>query len=681
MYGWVGKILRVDLTSGKMTETPTNDYVPRLIGGRGIGAMVYWEEVLPTCKAFDSENALIFMTGPATGTLAPTSSKTYIGCKSPVLLNECYSYSCTGGHWGPELKFAGYDGIIVKGKSQEPVYLWINDGRAEIRSAKTLWKTTTRYTYSEINRLHGPKTRVMVIGPAGENLCRGAIISNDAVHATGMSGAGAIMGSKKLKAIAVNGSGSVKVAEPKELLDLAWYYSRLLNRKPGEDGYPAVNKTMSYYIYHDDHLPYESVRIRSLAKPRDPSDYFSKEGLDDPNYLMSEAEKSGTIKRKWAGCYGCPVCCIVAYSSNDMDIHSGASLCAAMMSWTVANWKVYDKWVGIPDIWLSRFADELGLSVSNIGGYWFFWFFELVNRGIITKDDLGGLNVDDKSRVTIDFIKGLLEMVAFRRGLGDQLAEGQERFLKQLSEKNPEVKEIYDAEIQNPGYYIQWGPRRMVPTTFALTNLTDIRAGQKASGGFQKSGMDVSGLPDEHQKEIFKRSVLKFFGSENALDVPGEPKTWKGKVPSAILLQNMSINMDCVTYCSWANCPPFFSRYTTDYLGDPTIGSKVYSAVTGIDTTNEEMIAAMEPIFNIERCIHVREGRRRIHDTPNNYTFSMKEWNWTNIDEFNEVLSEYYIARGWDVDTAIPRKSTLEKLGLKKISNELEKKYKVPMVQ
>ena len=138
-YGWTGKILRVNLTNGKITEMPTSDYAPKFVGGRGIAEMIYWELVSPECEALSPENALIMITGVADGTLLPSGSRLCVVSKSPLPLKECMEWSTPGGHVSAELKFAGYDGIVIKGKSPKPVYLWINDGKAELRSADRLW--------------------------------------------------------------------------------------------------------------------------------------------------------------------------------------------------------------------------------------------------------------------------------------------------------------------------------------------------------------------------------------------------------------------------------------------------------------------------------------------------------------------------------------------------------------
>ncbi len=712
-YGWVGKILRVDLTTGKITETPTSDYVPKFIGGRGIAAAIYWEEVPPTCKAFDPENALIMMTGVADGTLLPSGSRLSIASKTPVLETECYMVSNPSGHLSAELKFAGYDGIVIKGKSPGPVYLWINDGKAELRTAERLWGMRLSDLMLELYSQHGFKTRIAAIGPAGENLVRQAPIIIDREHATGISGAGAVMGSKKLKAIAVRGTGTVNVAKPKEVVDLWYYYRRLLNRTPAEvaagEGWPTQNKSISYYMYHGPHIPYCPGHPE---EPTDPKVYFKNNGLDDPISLMREAVDKGTVKMKWGGCYTCSVCCGMTYQSKDVDVPSGSGQCNDMESWPRHDWKGFKKVVGVPDIWFNRWCDDLGLSTTNTAGYHFCWWETLVEAGIITKENTGGLPVRDTW--TLEFIKGVLEKIAYRQGeLFNDIAEGEVRFLKKISQKYPEIwnrkpskeeapilrvgaeslREMYDQLIvpkgeRENGYFLDkiGGPAQCNygPTISAIMMATAVRREVNgASGGGGKSFSPDYVIPkpltSAQVKAITKKGNLKYFGAENATDVSGDPKTWENKVPTAIWLQNFNVMMDSLTLCRWAGAYSFYSTYTPpDYLGDPAVGAKYFSAVTGIPMTNEQLVAAFDPIWNLERCIHVREGRRRKHDTWNDAVYKYKEWAWTSKQEFEgKVLDEYYTRRGWDLATGIPRRSTLEKQGLKKIADELESKYNV----
>ena len=699
-YGWTGKILRVDLTTGKITETPTSDYAPQLIGGRGIAAMIYWELVSPECEALSPENALIMMTGVASGTLSPSSGKFTITCKSPVPVKECYSWGVPGGHWSADLKFAGYDGIVLTGKSPKPVYLWINDGKAELRDAGRLWGMKLSEMMLELYSQHGPQTRIAGIGPAGENLVRSAPIIVDREHATGSSGAGAVMGSKNLKVIAVLGTGAVNVAKPKELTDLWYYYRRLLNRTPAEvkagDSWPMQEKSLSYYMYHGPHIPYAPGHP---AKPTDPKVYFENNGLDDPISLFREAVDKGTVKLKWGGCYACPVCCALTYQSTDINIPSGAGQCNDMEGYCRHEWAGYKKVVGIPNIWFDRWSDDLGLSITNSLGYHLDWFFDLVKLGIITSKNTG-LDLDkwDNPNAgefpygkpwTLEFIRGALEGVAYRKTeIFSQMAEGQERFLKSISEKYPEAISVYQHHVYRPGHYVHWttdgratGTSAAVPPFSALYQITSTRTeiNKTSPTGGKSFDSGAAGLTSAQVAAIYHKGNLKYFGAANAADVTGDPQTWENKVGMTITCQNLSVLMDCITYCGWAGAYSLYSTYTPpDYLGDWAIGAKVYSAVTGIQTTHEQMLEAMNTVFALEHSIQIREGRTREEDKCTDWEYKQKDWAWTTKAEFEgKVMDEYYTRRGWDLKTSVPRRSTLEKLGLKKIADELESKYKV----
>lgn len=184
---------------------------------------------------------------------------------------------------------------MVRGKAPRPVYLWISDGKAELHSAESLWGMALSKLMAEIEKRHGPQARVLGIGPAGENLCRQAPAIVDLEHATGISGTGAVMGSKMLKAIAVRGTGPVAVAKPRELMDLWFHCFRLLNRKPGDEEYPNVVKSLTYYMYHPPHIPHCPGRP---SPPTDPAVNFKNRGLDDPISLVREPVNQGVMKLK-----------------------------------------------------------------------------------------------------------------------------------------------------------------------------------------------------------------------------------------------------------------------------------------------------------------------------------------------------------------------------------------------
>lgn len=224
--GYAGKILRVDLSSGRISYFPTIDYADRFLGGRGIAAKLYWDEVSPNIRAFDAENRLIFMTGPLAGFTGLAGSRSQVCGKSPAITPESFSYASVGGSWGVELKFSGYDGIVIQGKSDKPVYLLIQDSIAEIKDASALWGKNSAETREVLKGELGSSVKVLATGPAGENMVSFATFLADD-DSSGTGGFGAVMGSKKLKAIAVRGSGKVVAANPERLRELTAYVRKL----------------------------------------------------------------------------------------------------------------------------------------------------------------------------------------------------------------------------------------------------------------------------------------------------------------------------------------------------------------------------------------------------------------------------------------------------------------------
>lgn len=243
MFGWIGKILRIDLSNGHIAEESVEKEAQRFLGGRGLGAWYAWKELPPGVDGFDAANRLMFMTGPLTGTLAPTSGRFEVcGIAPQAYPTPHYTRSNVGGYWGPALKYAGYDGLIVQGKAEEPVYLWIDDGHTEIRGAEDLWGLDTFETQQRLIERHGRGTEVMCIGPAGEHLVRIAVIQSGLENAAGQGGFGAVMGSKNLKAIAVRGTDGVRVADADTFLQECRSIHRLIEERvlsPGGTPQPS----------------------------------------------------------------------------------------------------------------------------------------------------------------------------------------------------------------------------------------------------------------------------------------------------------------------------------------------------------------------------------------------------------------------------------------------------------
>ncbi len=237
--GYAGKILRVDLSSGSINLVSTAEYASRFVGGRGIAAKIYWDKVSPDTGALDPQNRLLIFTGPVVGFPGLASTRFQVCGKSPATDTEQFCYCNLGGNWGVQLKFAGYDGLVIQGKSDKPVYLSIQDDAIEIRDASSLWGKGAVQVRETLKAELGDSVRVLASGRAGDHLVSfGSLLADN--DASGSCGFGAVMGSKNLKAIAVRGSGSLRAAQPDRLQELVRHIRKLTGDR-GQTGGTLFN--------------------------------------------------------------------------------------------------------------------------------------------------------------------------------------------------------------------------------------------------------------------------------------------------------------------------------------------------------------------------------------------------------------------------------------------------------
>jgi aldehyde:ferredoxin oxidoreductase len=245
LFGWAGNILKVDLSTATIQTIDTERYVPKYLGGKGLIHRIAWDEIPRGTGAFDPDNRLILAVGPLTGTPAPTSGRAEIGGVAPQSNPEMYSHSGIGGRIGAELKYAGFDAIIIHGKASNPCYLWINDGICEIKDASQLWGLSTYSTQLELQNIHGKNITSLTIGPAGEHESRIAVLITGSHNAAGQGGFGGVAGSKNLKAISIKGSKNVRIACPDKLLGIRRNISKPQYKNP---------LTMESKFEYDGHL-------------------------------------------------------------------------------------------------------------------------------------------------------------------------------------------------------------------------------------------------------------------------------------------------------------------------------------------------------------------------------------------------------------------------------------------
>jgi len=635
MFGYIGKILRVNLSKEKIAENDLEEEIAKeYIGGRCLGARILFNELRPGIDPLKPENKLVIATGVLTGIPFAGNSRYVIMAKSP--LTGIWGEANSSGFFGPELKHSGYDVVIVEGKADGPVYLWINNGEVEIKNASHLWGKTTGETQEAIrNEVKDKKTRVACIGLGGENLVKYACVINDLNRAAGRTGMGTVMGSKNLKAIAVRGTKKIEYANEKKLMELVrkankevWggSYGNLLN-KYGTDG-------------DLDDLD---------ATGRLPTKNFAKSTFKGAERITGET-MAETILIKRGTCFACPVACIriveakkpyavdPAYGGPEYETTAAlGSLC------------MNDNLVAVSK------ANELcnKYSIDTIStGVTIAFAMECYEKGIITKKDTQGIDLtwgNDKA------IMQLITKIAKREGIGNILAEGVKRAAERIG------KGAEDFAIQIKGQEVPMHEPR----------------GKKGLGiSYATSNRGACHLQAEHD-DIFEDE--KWLCPEIGLNKRITPRNrlclGKGKAKLVKIAGDLWALYDSLSACK-------FTTYPEGGIGVGRLADMV-NAATGWDITISDLMIVGERAFNLCRAFNTREGVTRKDDTlPKRLMEPLPEGPYKgetiSKNVLNDTLDEYYKFRGWDMTTGTPRRRTLEKLGLKYAADELERIGKLP---
>ena len=647
--GWAGKILRVDLSSGKIWIEPTLEYGRKYIGGRGIAARIGWDEIPPGVGPFDPENRLIIAAGPLTGTSAPNSGRATLCTLSPQAYPyEWFTHSGIGGYWGPTLKYAGYDAIVIQGASDQPVYLWIDDDQAELRDARHLWGKGTFAAQQELMSEHGSDIRTLAIGQAGENLSRIAIIASGTASAAGQGGFGAVMGAKRLKAIAVRGTQGVPIARPQEFSDCTL----------------AVAKEM--------HAPSGCPKWSAL----------------DPKLVESYAQRFVACSQQCAN----PICRLSRYYIQVPGVvyperrYTGLIVCESSL-FCGAPGTFYDWQIGFEaGFELAQISQDYGLNHWELGIGMAPWLRRCHQEGLLP--DLDGEPFDLDSPHCWD---ALFRKITFRQGIGDALAEGSVRAAHLLGMGAELIPEFFTAW----GFAGHWDGRgdKINVIIFPFWLVTAIQWAMStrdpmASGhGFAQNIMNWSKMidPDEGLDwETIADVGAQVYGTRQAAHVSSG---YEAKAYPAIWHGHRSIIKDSVT-ADDQSYPRIFSKKTSDHfaraengLPGPSFEYAMFRLATGLDLAEEDFERMAERVFNLERALQIRNwGRSRTVDEQVIPYFEQIE-NWVNpclgekvgLDrgKFPALLDEYYTLRGWDPVTGRPTRAKLESLGLADVAEEL----------
>jgi len=637
-YGYTGKILRVDLSSGKITHTPTADYADRFLGGRGIATKIYWDEVPAGVSAFDPENRMIFVTGPLAGFSGLAGSRWQVCGKAPAMTPEEFSYCNLGGRWGGQLKFAGYDGLVIQGKSDKPVYLFVEDDVVEIRDASALWGKSTVAAREILKEELGSTVAVVACGPAGENLVSYAIILADN-DASGSSGFGAVMGSKKLKAIAVRGKGKVTAANPDKLKEVREYIRQLLYKGP--------------------HYAEQIAKLETHI----------------------EAVQGQKIRRDL--CLGCTgYGGRVILESRDGQ-KRGKSLCGSSLFYLDKAMKYYGERNEVP-FYVNRLCDEYGVDALAIESM-MKWLSRCWHTGILTDENTG---IPLSKAGSWEYMEALVTKMSLRDGFGDVLAQGIEKAADAVGNG---AKELIADYVSKAGHLLTYCPR-----TFPVHGLLYALEPRQAVNQLHEMGLALfqwinwaNGLEGAYlSSDVFRKIGARFWGSELAADF----STYDGKGLAATKIQDREYAKECLILCDFAW--PIVHTLAGDHVGDPSVESRMLSAVTGLEVDEEGLYRIGERVFNMQRAIHIREGHKgRESDMIPEAFFTTplkghamnpkgqapgKDGEITSrigmvVDraEFERMKGEYYQLRGWDVASGLQTKTKLEKLDLHEVAQEL----------
>jgi aldehyde:ferredoxin oxidoreductase len=402
MYGYAGKILRVNLKERSWkVEALDVEKAKKYIGGRGLGTKILTEEVSPEVEPLSPENKLIFITGPLSGTPTPTGGRYMVVTKSP--LTGTVACSNSGGYWGAELKFSGFDMVIIEDKADTPVYLNIQDDQIEIRDAAHLWGKVVSETTQILENECVEKAKVLTIGPAGEKLSKLASIMNDYSRAAGRSGVGAVMGSKNLKAIVVKGSQKVQLFNNDQLKEVVSNCTKKIreNGVTGQ-GLPAYGTAVLVNIINENGVF--------------PTNNFQTSVFDKAEEISGETLAEKYLVKK-DPCYRCPIAC-GRYCKVD-DIEGGGPEYETIWA--------FGSDCGVSDlgavIKANYWCNELGLDTISAGAT-IAAAMELYEKGYIKEDELNGLSLEfGNAEAVIEWTKRM----GLREGLGDKLAEGSYR--------------------------------------------------------------------------------------------------------------------------------------------------------------------------------------------------------------------------------------------------------------
>lgn len=606
MNGYLGRILRVNLTTGDIQAEPLNEaYARQFVGGSGLACRYLYDLIDADTDPLGPDNPLVFMTGPLVGTSAPSCGRFVVCARSP--LTGIWGEANSGGSWGPALRFAGYDGIIITGQSDRPVYLTIHDGEVELRDAGHLWGLDFYAAHDVLQaELGDTRARVAAIGPAGENLVKMAAVFNDNARAAGRTGMGAVMGSKRLKAIAVSGRGKVPLADP--------------------EAFRAAAKAATAIVRED--FSSEMFRDLGTAGWMDagsqlygdvPMKYFTQ-GEFDGAFNLSGSSMTETILTGNSSCYGCPIRC-----GRVIEIQDGPYAIAETDGPEYETLCTFGTLLLVDDLGavaaLNRRCNELGVDTIS-SGVTIAFAYHLFDQGVLTEADTGGVALcwGDPAGAF-----HLLELLARREeGLGALLAQGV-RAMGLHYDRLTEAAHVKGLEIP------MHEPRAF--GSMALAYATSPRGACHVQG-------------DPYQVDIGMEVPALGLHSSDQFSV-------EGKAQMVARSQDWRALYNALIMCQFCN-PPV--ELTVDLI----------NAATGWGISVDDLMTLGERLSQLKRLLNCRLGMTAADDQLPDIVLQPLESGPAagRVPDMTTLLRDYYEVRGWDPATGRPTPARLAALGL-----------------
>ena len=618
MFGLMGKILRVNLLEGEISEEEIpEEMAMRFLGGRGLASRYLFDETTPGIDAFGPDNKLIFMTGLLTGTPSPSASRYSVVTKSP--LTNIWTQSSSGGRWGVDLKHSGFDGIIFEGSSERPVCLVIDDGKAELRDATDIWGKNICETTQLLKGTLGERFNVAGIGLAGENLVKYAAIINDLHRAAGRCGVGAVMGSKRLKAIAVRGTQKIEIADREVFQKVARKQFELLDESILSAGLKAYGTN----------LVLDMVNVCGGLPTRN-----WQTGVCSYSEEVNGEALSEKILVKYTGCFACPIEC-----GRDSEIRNGPYAGHKGEGPEYETVGTFGPMCDVSDLEAIAMAgylcNDYGLDTISCGSTIAFTM-ECFEKGILTKKDTGGMEIHFGDSETMI---ALVQKIAKREGIGNLLAEGT-RIMAQKLGQGSERFAMHVKGLELPCY--------------------DSRAAKITGLAYATANRGGDHITAYVEGPTFLASPFLVI-EDSEIEDPLRENPEEAKIVKDL--------EDALTVFDAAGCCKFMGLSL-----DAKEWSDIIKAITGWEFGVEEFRKTGERIYNLERVFNVREGLTRTDDTLPKRLLEepLPEGPAKgHINNLDILLDPYYEFRDWDITTGRPSKEKLRELGLEDVISKI----------